>query len=122
MVYQPVIHPSHRQFQTPLPYSTVVLVLGIISIALCCVYGIIGLVNGIVALVLAGKATALYKAEPELYSDASYSNLKAGRICAIVGTVLSSLIMLFFLAYIAFIGTYLGLFTALIASFSQAGY
>ncbi len=84
-----------------LPNATAVLVLGILSIITCCCYGIIGLVLGIVALVLAKKDNELYNANPELY--ANYSNLKTGRILAIIGIVLSSIYVLsmayLFIAY-----------------------
>ena len=71
-----------------LPNASAVLVLGILSIVTCCCYGVIGLILGIIALILAKKDMALYKQEPERYSD--YSNLNVGRICAIIGVVLSS--------------------------------
>ena len=76
-----------------LPNGTAVLVLGILSIITCCCYGIIGLILGIIALVLAKKDTALYAESPELYSD--YANLNAGRIMAIIGIVLSAVYLLF---------------------------
>lgn len=68
-----------------LPNATAVLVLGILSLPLCCCYGI-GAVLGIIALVLARKDMALYRENPELYSN--YSNLNTGRILAIIGIVL----------------------------------
>lgn len=79
-----------------LPNATAVLILGILSIPLCCCWGI-GLILGIVALVLAKKDLALYKASPELYSN--YSALNTGRILAIVGIALSaiSIIMMIFM-------------------------
>ena len=70
-----------------LPNSTLILVFGIISIVTCCCYGIIGLIFGIIALVLASKATKLYAANPDLYSD--YNNVKIGKILAIIGLVLN---------------------------------
>ena len=47
-----------NNFQTkqPLPNATAVLVLGIISIVGCFCYGIVGLICGIIALILASKA------------------------------------------------------------------
>lgn len=73
-----------------LPNSTGVLVLGILSIVFCCCYGIIGLIFGIIALYLSKEGMALYETNPNLYTSVSYNNLKAGRICAIIGIVLSS--------------------------------
>ena len=79
-----------------LPNATAVLILGILSIPLCCCWGI-GLVLGIIALVLAKKDLALYKMDPALYSN--YSALNTGRILAIVGIVLSaiSIILMIFM-------------------------
>ncbi len=44
----------------------------------------------------------MYHANPELYTG--YENLKAGRICAIVGTILSSIYLLIIAVYIIFLG------------------
>ena len=70
-----------------LPNSTLILVLGILSIIGCCCYGIIGLILGIVTIVLAKKATAIYAENPELYDG--YNNVKTGKILAYVGIALS---------------------------------
>jgi len=78
-----------------LPNSSAVLVLGILSIALCWCIGIVGLVLGIIALVLSSKAKTLYFQNPELYSIGSYKNMNAGRTCAIIGTSLSGVYLLF---------------------------
>ena len=50
-----------------LPNATAVLVLGILSILTCCCYGVIGLILGIVALVLASRDMKLYFENPESY-------------------------------------------------------
>ncbi|HLV92742.1 MAG TPA: CCC motif membrane protein [Aequorivita sp.] len=71
-----------------LPNSTLILVFGIISIVTCCCYGI-GAIFGIIALVMAGTATNVYKMDPELYSG--YQNLKTGKILAIIGIILSAI-------------------------------
>lgn len=102
------------QFTTPqfnpqngqgvLPNSTAVLVLGILSIVTCFCYGIIGIILGIIALVLASKANNLYKENPNAYTLASYNNLKGGKICAIVGLSLSSLYIICVVAYILLVG------------------
>ena len=84
-----------------LPNATAVLILGIFSILTCCCYGI-GLILGIVALVLAKKDLALYKENPELYSN--YSNINTGRILAIIGIVLSAI----YLIYIVYLFSFLG--------------
>jgi uncharacterized membrane protein SpoIIM required for sporulation len=90
--------------QLPVPNSTAVLVLGIISIALCWCYGFIALTCGIIALVLANKGTAIYKTNPDAYKLASYNNLKAGKICAIIGLCLSALMIIYVLVVLCFVG------------------
>lgn len=98
----------NQQFgQQMLPNSTAVLVLGIISIVGCFCYGIVGLILGIIALVLSGKAKKLYEANPTMYTEASYKNMKAGRICGIIGLCLSACYVIFFIIYIAIIGSVL---------------
>jgi hypothetical protein len=77
--------------QQKLPNSTLILVLGILSIPFCCCYGIGGIVLAIIALVMAKKATALYMEAPEQYSG--FKNVKTGKILAYIGLALS-LIML----------------------------
>jgi len=95
----------NNQFnQIPIPNSTAVLVLGILSIVLCFCYGLIGLVLGIIALVLASKGTVLYKANPSAYTQSSFNNMKAGRICGIIGLSLSALYLIFIVIYILILG------------------
>jgi hypothetical protein len=91
--------------QQDLPNATAVLVLGILSIVGCMCYGIVGLICGIIALVLAKKDRALYAINPIGYTDASYKNLNAGRVCAIIGTSLSALYVLIVGVYFVFLGT-----------------
>jgi hypothetical protein len=88
-----------------LPNHIGILVLGIISIALCWCYGIIGLTCGIIALVMGNKAMRMHADNPDMYSEKSYKNAKAGRICAIIGTSLSMAYVLFFICYVIFVGT-----------------
>lgn len=88
----------HNNYQLQLPNSTAVLIMGIISIISCWCYGVIGLVLGIIALILATKDRRRYLLEPDVYTASSYKNLMAGRITAIIGICLSSL----FLAFILF--------------------
>ncbi|MCR8669361.1 CCC motif membrane protein [Aestuariibaculum sp. M13] len=88
--------------QQKLPNSTLILVLGIVSILTCCCYGFVGLIVGIITLVLASKATSLYLENTELYTG--YSNVKTGKILAIVGIVLSVLYLLMIVWAIATFG------------------
>lgn len=85
-----------------LPNSTLILVFGILSIVTCCCYGILGLIFGIIALILAKKAKQIYLAEPELYKG--YNNVKTGRILAIIGIVLSSIYLIATIIAFAYYG------------------
>ncbi len=91
-----------------LPNSAGILVMGIISIAACWCYGIPGIVLGIISLSLSGKAKKLYNANPEVYSTSSYKNIKAGRICSIIGLSLSALFIMYLLIIVFFFGLALG--------------
>ena len=85
-----------------LPNSTLILVFGILSIVGCCCYGIVGLVFGILAIVMAKKAKEIYLANPELYIG--YKNVNTGRILAIIGVVLSVIVLLSNIIFLIFIG------------------
>lgn len=90
-----------------LPNSTLILIFGILSIIGCCCYGIIGLVFGILAVVMAQKATAIYNSSPEMYIG--YQNVKTGRILGIIGIVLSALVVIIAIAAIIIMGGLAGI-------------
>jgi hypothetical protein len=94
--------PSAGFQQQPVPNSTAVLVLGILSIVTCWTNGFIGIVLGIIALAIAGKGITAYKANPSLYTLSSYNNLKSGRVCAIIGLSLSGFFLLVILSVLGF--------------------
>jgi hypothetical protein len=95
---------GYNGLQQTLPNATIVLVLGILSILTCCCYGIIGLVLGIVAMVLSKKDRAAYAANPGAYTEGSYKNLNAGRVCAIIGLILNIIYLLLTIICIAIFG------------------
>ncbi len=86
-----------------LPNATLVLVMGILSIIGCCCYGAPGLIFGIIAIILGGKATKIYKENPENYSG--YGNVQAGKIMGIIGVIFSVLAI----AYIVWVISYFGM-------------
>jgi hypothetical protein len=88
--------------QQKLPNSTLIVVFGIVSIVTCCCYGVLGLIFGIIAVVMAKKATALYMESPALYTG--YNNVKTGRILAIIGIVLNLLYLIYVVWIFATIG------------------
>jgi len=97
--------PSLAQ-QQEVPNATLILVFGIVSIVTCICYGVPGLIFGIIAIVLANKAKRAYLLSPNSYTVSSYNNVNAGKICAIIGVVLSALFFLVILVYIAFWGLF----------------
>jgi len=104
--------PVNPQFLPALPNATASLVLGILSIVMfwCC-YGLVGLILGIIGLVMGSKAVALYKQSPGIYSEASFNNANAGRICSIIGLVLCAVIVILIIAFwstvVAILGSFL---------------
>ncbi|MGV3630387.1 MAG: CCC motif membrane protein [Bacteroidota bacterium] len=87
-----------------LPNATASLVLGIISIATCWIYGLPGIVCGIIAIVLHNKDKKIYMDDPQSY-QMSYKNLKAGYICGIIGLSLSAFFILYIIVVFALVGT-----------------
>lgn len=88
---QDILYPPQRS----LPNATTVLVLGILSIVLC-------FICGIIALSISGGDRRLYQQNPELYTSSSYDLLKAGRICAIISLCLWGLLLLFYACILIF--------------------
>ena len=99
---------NYNDFNAPkidLPNATIVLVLGIVPIVTCCCFaGLLGIICGVVAVVLAQSATNLYVSNPGKYTEGSYKNMNAGKVCAWIGLVLSAIIFLFVLWLIATVG------------------
>ena len=90
--------------QQTLPNATAVLVLGILSIVTCCCYGVIGLILAIIALILSKKDRVLYETNMGAYTESSFKNLSAGRVCAIIGLILNILYLLISIAFIIMFG------------------
>lgn len=61
------------------------------------------MILAIIALVMAGKAKRLYMASPESYTG--YSNLKTGRVMAVIGIVLSVIFLLISIYFWVIYGT-----------------
>ncbi len=91
--------------QVELPNATLILVFGILSIVFC---GLIGIGLGITALIMSNKAREEFAHNPGKYTTGSYSNMNGGRICGIIGLVLSSIVMVFVIIYVIVIFAALG--------------
>ncbi|MBW3522838.1 CCC motif membrane protein [Chryseobacterium sp. NKUCC03_KSP] len=79
-----------------LPNATAVLVLGISSVALCCCYGIPGILTGGIALFLYRRDKRVYDKNKGNYTN--FDNLKTGRMLSILGITLSSLCLMYLLS------------------------
>lgn len=99
------------------PNSIGVLVLGILSIVFCWCYGVVSIILGIIALVLANQGEKAYQENPQRYTLSSYKNMKAGKICAIIGLCLAGLYIIFLIVYFLVVGTIA--FGALSGAFGQ---
>jgi len=91
----------NQQFSQPLgqqqlPNSTAVLVMGIISLVFSVIWcywigSTVAVVLGIISLVLTKGCQKQYDENQSLYTQASYNNMKAGKVCAIIGLILGAL-------------------------------
>ncbi len=54
---------------------------------------------------MASSATKLYAENPAIYTESSYKNMNAGKICAIIGLILSGLMILSYVMIIIRFGT-----------------
>ncbi|MBA3664559.1 MAG: hypothetical protein H0W61_10170 [Bacteroidetes bacterium] len=88
-----------------IPNSVGVLVLGILSIVFCWCYGILAIIMGIIAIILANQGEKLYQLNPRAYTLASYKNLKAGKICGIIGLSLGAVYILIIIVYVIVLGS-----------------
>ena len=83
-----------------LPNSTATLVLGICSLVFGCLF--VGLILGIIGLAISGKSKRLYRQNPNDYSG--YGALNAGRITSVIGVILGSLSLLYYIIVVVIIG------------------
>ncbi len=98
---EPLNQPTSSQGKIMLPNATVVLVLGICSIVFSCFF--VGLVLGIIGMVLAKKPRQMYKESPNSYDG--YGQLNAGWIMSIIGTCLGGLYVVYWIIWVAILGT-----------------
>jgi len=75
------------------PNSTLVLVMGILSIIGCCCYAVPGIIFGTIAIIVGNNSMKVCNEAPENYSD--IGNIKAGRIMGIIGVILSVLLIVY---------------------------
>ncbi len=90
-----------------LPNATLVLILGVLSLIFCWVFGFLGLILGIVTLVLASEQRRLYQQAPGEYTEYSLKNVNMGRVFAIISICIAAAVVLFVLLVIC--GLFAGL-------------
>lgn len=76
-----------------LPNSFAVLLTGILSVLFSVLYGVPGLLLGIIALLLSRPGKRLRRQSPEGYTSGSWRVIVAGRVFATIGIILSLLII-----------------------------
>jgi preprotein translocase subunit SecY len=77
--------------------ANVIMVLGILSIVFCWFYGITGLAIGVIARNLAKNSEKLYATNPPNYTEKNMKTIKAGKICANTGIILSAIFFMLLL-------------------------
>ncbi|MCW3077196.1 MAG: hypothetical protein JWO32_1805 [Bacteroidetes bacterium] len=102
---QPIQNFNQFGGQQVLPNSIGALVLGILSIVFCWCYGLLAIIMGIIAIVLANQGEKLYNVNPQAYTLSSFKNLKAGKICGIIGLSLGALYIIVIIVYFIIVGT-----------------
>jgi hypothetical protein len=96
-----------KVIKVTLPNSQGILILGIFSLitTFCCGgLGFVGLVLGIIAVVMSSKAEQMYAENPAAYTEGSYKNVNAGRICGIIGIVVNGIMIIAGIIYLLVVG------------------
>ena len=73
-----------------LPNATIIYLLSLLSLFICCFAGI-GILPALIAFILAGKSEKLFKENPNDYDD--IKKVKKGKIIAIIGIVFNLLVV-----------------------------
>lgn len=98
-----------------LPNATLILILGILSIFLSLNNEIFGFFLTIVVLILSSRSLRLFRKKMDQYELSSYKRIVVGRICAIIGLLIS--IFAFIIAILVFLGLFGGI--SLLALFDK---
>jgi hypothetical protein len=100
--------------QQTLPNSSGILVMGIISLVFslfffCYLFpAIVSIILGAIALSMSSSAQKMYNVNPQAYTPSSYNNMKAGKICAIIGLSISGAVIVIVLFVLIFWGAMVG--------------
>jgi hypothetical protein len=99
--------PTGQVVKVPIPNSQGILILGIFSLVttFCCGgIGFVGIILGIIAVVMSSKAEQMYATNPAPYTESSYKNVNAGRICGIIGIVVNGVLIVAGIIYLIIAG------------------
>ena len=97
---QPSQQPIYQQVPQKTPgngAAVASMVCGILSIVFCWCYGIVGLILGIIAL-------AMYSKSKRLNGGLVIGMATAGLVCGIIGSIISGLMLIYFIVVIFIIG------------------
>lgn len=86
----------------PLPNSVLVFILGICSLIFSCLF--VGFVTGILGVIFGDKSLKIYRENPSEFSN--FGLLNAGYIMSIIGLVLSSITVLYFVFFVGTISAF----------------
>lgn len=97
-----------------LPNANTVLILGILSLVFLWMYGFVSLILGIIAWNMGNGQRRIFMKAPGVYSEASFRNVNAGRICAIIAVCIGSFATLFVILLVIsiFLGVSAGIFSS----------
>lgn len=104
---------GHGQFNSPftrLPADPGAMTLGIIGViitVLSCCCGVtapISIILNAIGLSKANKSLKLYEANPSIYNQVTYKNVNNAKTLNLVSLILSSLLTVFIIIYLAFFG------------------
>lgn len=76
-----------------LPEASTVLVLGILSLVFTFSCGIVGLILGIIAVAMASSQRKIYINASDEYTESSFNNVNAGRICGIISICIAAIFL-----------------------------
>lgn len=84
---------SASNTRRPLPNAFAVLLLGIFALLFSVLYGVPGFLCSVIALVLSRSARRLRRQSPDSYTAGSWRLIVTGRVLAIIGLIISLLVM-----------------------------
>lgn len=94
-------------FPVAVPNSGAILTLGILSlISICCCGAFLSPIFSVIALIMSSKAIKIYKQNPAQFTKSSYNNINTGKICAIIGLILSVVLLLIFIINMIYNGEF----------------